>query len=258
MKNLFLKNYVLVMAFAGLGALASCSSGYSLVEVDGGRIPVTAVYEEYPDAEAENILRSYKQKVDSMMLPVIGHSAATLIAERPESPLSNLIADVLRKSAASVIGKEADVAVMNMGGIRNALPEGEITFGTIYEIAPFENALCVLTMDGATLTKLFEQIAAVHGEGLSGAELAISQDGKLVEARVSGALVNPQKDYVVATIDYLAEGNDKMSAFREAKSKTQPKGMLLRDLLLDYVKQMKAKGKAINAKTEGRIKIVNK
>lgn len=256
MKNL-LNNCVLVMAFAGLGALASCSSGYSLIEVDGGRIPVTAVYEEYPDAEAEAILRPYKQQVDSMMLPVIGRSAANLVAERPESPLSNLIADVLRASTKPVTGKEADVAVMNMGGIRNALPEGDITFGTIYEIAPFENALCVLTMDGVTLEKLFSQIAAVHGEGLSGAELVISQDGKLIGAKVNGKAIDPKKDYMVATIDYLAEGNDRMDAFRDAKTKTLPKGMLLRDLLLDYVKEMQAKGKAVSAKTEGRIKIVD-
>lgn len=147
--------------------LASCSSGYSLAGVEGGRVAITDVYDRKPDAEALNILKPYQQKVDSIMSPVIGHSAKNLTAYRPESPLSNLMADVLRQAAVRAIGKPADVAVMNMGGIRNAMPEGEITFGTVYEIAPFENALCVLTMDGATLKELFGQIASVHGEGLS-------------------------------------------------------------------------------------------
>ena len=105
------------------------------------------------------------------------------------------------------IGKPADVAVMNMGGIRNAMPEGEITFGTVYEIAPFENALCVLTMDGATLKELFGQIASVHGEGLSGAALKIDVEGNLLEAKVNGRQIDAKKTYTVATIDYLAEGN---------------------------------------------------
>ena len=254
-KNL-IKNHWLVVAASGLLiGLGSCSSGYSVVSVEGGRFPMTEAYDVNPDARAEAILAPYKRQVDSIMSPVIGHSAATLTSQRPESPLSNLISDVLRRSASSIIGGEADVAVMNMGGIRNALPEGVVTFGTIYEIAPFENALCVLTMDGKTLIRLFEQIAAVHGEGLSGARLVITSDGKLVDAKVGGKSVDPRKDYTVATIDYLAEGNDKMPAFRDAKSKTFPKDKVLRDLLIDYVKQCEEKGQFVTARTEGRIKV---
>lgn len=250
------KKGILVLALAGLGTLVGCKSGYSLVEVEGGCLPVTAVYETDPDAEAEAILRPYKLKVDSIMLPVIGYSAADLSARRPESPLSNLIADVLRAAAKPVVGRAADVAVMNMGGIRNVLPKGDITFGTIYEIAPFENALCVLTMDGATLEKLFEQIAAVGGEGLSGANLTID-NGKIFESpKVNGKFIDLKKEYIVATIDYLAEGNDRMPAFREAKSKTVYKDKLLRNLLFDYVKEMQKKGKAVDAKVEGRIQMV--
>lgn len=101
----------------------------------------------------------------------------------------------------------------------------------------------------------FEQIAAVHGEGLSGARLVITSDGKLVDAKVGGKSVDPRKDYTVATIDYLAEGNDKMPAFRDAKSKTFPKDKVLRDLLIDYVKQCEEKGQFVTARTEGRIKV---
>ena len=216
---------------------------------------ITDVYDRKPDAEALNILKPYQQKVDSIMSPIIGHSAKNLTAYRPESPLSNLMADVLRQAAVRAIGKPADVAVMNMGGIRNAMPEGEITFGTVYEIAPFENALCVLTMDGATLKELFGQIASVHGEGLSGATLKIDAEGNLLEAKVNGRQIDAKKTYTVATIDYLAEGNDKMEAFRRASSKIFPKDALLRNLLLDYVKQCEQKGQFVTSQVEGRIKV---
>ena len=69
--------------------LASCSSGYSLAGVEGGRVVITDVYDRKPDAEALNILKPYQQKVDSIMSPVIGHSAKNLTAYRPESPLFN-------------------------------------------------------------------------------------------------------------------------------------------------------------------------
>lgn len=235
--------------------LGSCNSGYSLVGVEGGRVPVTSQYDRNSDAEAVKILRPYQQKVDSIMAPVIGHSARNMTAYRPESPLSNLLADVLRQSAVRALGKPADVAVMNMGGIRNAMPEGEITFGTVYEIAPFENALCVLTMDGTALTELFTEIASVHGEGLSGAALQIDEEGNLLDAKVNGRPVEAEKLYTVATIDYLAEGNDRMTAFRKARSKTYPKDALLRTLLLEYVKQCEQKGQFVSAQVEGRIKV---
>ena len=209
----YLNVRIVKSAVAGVLAgwlLASCSSGYSLAGVEGGRVAITDVYDRKPDAEALNILKPYQQKVDSIMSPIIGHSAKNLTAYRPESPLSNLMADVLRQAAVRAIGKPADVAVMNMGGIRNAMPEGEITFGTVYEIAPFENALCVLTMDGATLKELFGQIASVHGEG---------------------------------------------EAFRRASSKIFPKDALLRNLLLDYVKQCEQKGQFVTSQVEGRIKV---
>ena len=245
---------LLVLCFASL-ILESCYSGYSLVGVKGEAVPVTLVYDDHPDERALAILCPYKQKIDSIMSPVIGYSSATLTVERPESSLSNLIADILRESAAEVKKETIDIAVMNMGGIRNALPEGKITYGTIYEIAPFENSLCILTMDGDVLIELFSQIAMVHGEGLSGAQLTITEDGRLCNATIGGCPIKSEKTYTVATIDYLAEGNDRMTAFRKAKSKEYFKELLLRDLLLKYVMKCNEESRAVKAGKEGRIQI---
>lgn len=236
--------------------LGGCSPKYSVVSVTGGRFPVTEDYDGCPDKDAAAVMDLYKGKVDSIMSPVIGYSAETLTAYRPESPLSNLIADVLRMSVVRVTGKPADVGVMNMGGIRASLPEGAVTVGTVYEIAPFENALCVLVMDGENLLCLFRQMAAVYGEGLSGARLVISPEGELKEAVVNGQPVDPKREYTVATIDYLAEGNDRMPAFRSAKLKTCPENMVLRDLLIDYIKECESEGHLVKTGVEGRIKVL--
>ena len=254
MKHTRLRNGIGAGMFLTLGLLTGCSSGYSVVSVEGGRVPMTEVYDNHiADQEAMAIINRYKQGLDSIMSPVIGHAARNLNSYRPESPLSNLMADLLRQTAVKVIGRPADVAVMNIGGIRNSFTKGEITFGNIFEISPFENTYCVLTMQGSTLQELFEQIAAVHGEGLSGAKLVITKDGKLVSATVGNKPIDPDKEYMVATIDYLAEGNDKMPAFRKAKSKIIPDDMLLRSLLFEYVEDCNKKGVFVDAKEEGRI-----
>ncbi len=234
-------------------ALSACSSNYSLVSVEGGRIPMTSAYDVNQDMEAWRILQPYQERIDSMMRPVIGHAARKLEAYRPESPLSNLLADVLRTSAEAKAGIKADVGVMNMGGIRNLLNEGNVTVESIYEITPFENRLAVVTMKGKDLHDLFRQMAEVHGEGLSGASLVISAEGELLSAKVGGKEIDPEKDYQVATIDYLAEGNDRLEAFKEATAKIEPENATLRTLFIEYVKRVEASGKRVDAKVEGRI-----
>ncbi len=253
-----IKKTIIASITVGVLLISGCASGYSLKKIEGGRVAMTAEYDENQDKAAAAILQPYKLVVDSIMSPVIGHSAKTLEASRPESPLSNLLADIIRKGGTKITGKPTDVGIMNMGGIRNTLPEGEITFGIIYEITPFENALCVLTLDGKTLMELFRQIAGLKGEGLSGASLIISPDGELIDAKVGGKPIIMDKEYTVATIDYLAEGNDKMTAFCEAKTKVFPsEPLLLRTAFLDYVKDCELKGRLVNAETEGRITIKN-
>ena len=104
------------------------------------------------------------------------------------------------------------MGLVNMGGLRNVLTEGPITCSNIYEILPFENSLCVVTLKGVYLKQLFESIAARGGEGVSGVKLRITKSGKLLGATVAGKPVVDDKLYTVATIDYLADGNSDMTA----------------------------------------------
>lgn len=248
---------VSVGMLTGIFLFSSCRSGYSVASVEGGRMEVTAVYDSHPDSAAMAVLAPYQKTVDSIMSPVIGQSARFMDRFRPESELSNLVADILRTSASYYIGRDADIAVTNMGGLRNSLPEGDITFGNIYEITPFENTLCIVTMKGALLRELFENIARVRGEGLSGACLEISKDGKLLNATVNGKEIDDAKEYKVATLDYLAEGNDHMDAFSKVADadKMLPPNATIRQLFLNYVNEQTKAGKKIDSQIEGRILI---
>jgi 2',3'-cyclic-nucleotide 2'-phosphodiesterase (5'-nucleotidase family) len=54
-----------------------------------------------------------------------------------------------------------------MGGVRADLPKGDVTYGDILDIAPFENKIAFGTMTGADVLELFGQIASTGGEGVS-------------------------------------------------------------------------------------------
>ena len=255
-----MKKYVLMCASAllllGMGlVVASCRTGSVVTYAGGGCIAMDSVWDAAPDAEAVALLAPYKPRKDSVMNARVGTSAMDMDRERPESLLSNLVADVLREAAEGVLGHPADVAVMNIGGIRSPLSKGDITVEDVYEILPFENALCVLTMKGSVLNRLFAEMAAKGGEGLSGACLHISADGKLLEAIVAGQPVDEGRMYTVATIDYLAEGNDGMPSLAKAEEKVFPADMVLRDVFMRYVRQQASAHRAVTSHLDGRIKI---
>lgn len=252
------RHYLKLLSSAALTVmflLTSCHSAYEVTKVEGGRIPIDSTWDAKPDAEAVALLAPYKAKMDSIMYSVVGTAEMSMDRFRPESPLSNLVADVLRESAIEVSGKPADMGLVNVGGIRSLLTEGPVTTENIYEILPFENSLCVLTVKGSVLKMLFENIAAKKGEGVSGIQLKITADGKLLEGTIGGKPIADDQIYTVATIDYLADGNDGMTAFLQAEKRECPEGATLRGLFMKYVEQQTATGKKITSRIEGRVTI---
>lgn len=253
MKKVFPKNIAALMLAGAL--LAGCQTGAVITQHSGGYLPVDSTLDATPDPEAVALIAPYKHKVDSIMNHVIGRTSVAMDRTRPESPLSNLVADVLRASATEVLGHEADMGLVNMGGIRSSLPLGDLTTANIFEILPFENSLCVLTLRGTTLLQLFHEIAKVGGEGVSGINLRINSKGELLDARIGGKPVDESALYTLATVDYLADGNDRLPACLQAEKRECPAGMTLRDLFMGFVKTETKAGRAIKAEIEGRIVI---
>ncbi len=255
-KNSNKAKWIAPIALALTLGFSSCKTtqSYQIVNIDADRIKIDAQYDANPSIEASQILAPYKLGVDSVMGTILGYSANTLDKFRPESPLSNLVADVLRQAATRVIGEPADIGLMNIGGIRNILPQGNITTGTVFEILPFENSLCVLKIKGIHVRELMSNIAVVKGEGVSNIQIIV-KDGKVESALVGGKEIEDDKIYTLATIDYIADGNDGMKALVHADERVCPDGATLRSLFLEFVEQQTNNGEIIDAKIEGRIQI---
>lgn len=214
-----------------------------------------SLFDVVPDAETANFLAPFKASVDSIMSPVVGRVACDMDADRPESKLSNLLADILIWA-----GKDFDekpvFSVYNMGGIRASFEKGDVTIGDVIEVAPFENKICFMTMKGSLVMTLFEQIAARGGEGVShSVKAVISKDGKLKSLKINGEDINPDAEYRIATIDYLAEGNDGMPAFTLCTNRKMltDKSNNLRFIIMDYFREETKQGRVVDAEIEGRI-----
>ena len=249
------KKKSIIFAVLALATLSSCKQQYQLTDVQRTRVLINNRYDSSPDAEAVAFIKPYQSKVDSMMKPVVGTIDHFMAARKPESDLSNLLADIL------VWGGEAfqekpDFGVYNMGGIRAAFAKGKVTYGDVLNVAPFENHICFLTLTGEKTLQLFREMASVGGEGVShGVKLVITKDGKLISATIGGKEIDPTKNYRIVTLDYLAQGNDKLEAFKSKTNVVSPQGKnySTRQIIVNYFKSKAAKGESVNAQMEGRI-----
>ena len=241
--------------------MVSCApKHYQLAGVERSRIIVDSRYDQNPDQAAEQFLAPYKRVNDSIMGPVVGQVAHNMHAKRPESDLSNLLADILIWSAKDY-DEQPVFAVYNMGGIRADLTKGVVTYGDVLDVAPFENKICFTTLTGEKLMDVFREIASHGGDGVSkGVELVVKMDGKgekgeLISAKLHGKEIDPQAEYRVATINYLLEGNDGIPSLRDGKDVVAPQEASnnTRFLIMNYFRDMQAKGIVVDSKVEGRI-----
>ena len=169
--------------------------------------------------------------------------------------MSNLLSDILVWYGKQT-GEHIDFGMYNIGGIRASLPAGKVTYGDILNVAPFENHITYLTLSGSKVLELFQQVASVGGEGVShSVRLVITKDGQLKSATINGKEIDPNGSYRIATIDYLAHGNDKMTAYKAATDVVSPQEEKYdtRYIIRHYFQEMTKAGKSVDGHVEGRI-----
>ena len=148
----------------------------------------------------------------------------------------NLLSDFVRVRGAELCGKPVDLAIMNKGGIRNSLASGPITQGEIINIAPFDNSIVVMDIKGQDLLDNFAVMASQDGNGVSG-NVSVLYDPSTKQvnsATIDGKPVDPNRTYRLATIDYLAAGNDYMEPLKKGVTIAKSPEVLY-TILIDYI-----------------------
>ncbi len=243
----------------------SCTKHYQVTSITRTRTMIDSRYDAAVAANSEVVafMTPFKAKVDADMSPVVGRTAEYMDVYRPESPMSNLLPDIL-VWAGQFYGEKPDFGVYNIGGIRAALPAGDITVGDVVDVAPFENKVCFLTLTGDKVMELIHQMVSRGGEGISREVRIVAKGDKegkhltLQSATIKGEPIDPQRSYRIATIDYVAHGNDNMTAFKAGTDVNMPgrDEDLNREVIMRYFREMAAQGKTVEAAVDGRFTIV--
>lgn len=245
-----------------------------------------------PDAQVQAYVDGVKEKTLAEGKRVVGHSDVDLPVmdasgktnvRCEEMPIGNFFADAFR------LMLNADVAMINGGGIRAGLTSGEITFNDLLAVFPFSNTACTATLTGQQLLDALEMsvrfVPDMDGSFMQVSGMTFEVDPSVpspvvldeyslfshvspAPRRVShlhiwdktqGAYVPVDTDrtYVLASFDYQLKEFGNSAVFRYATLKDDNLGQDV-EVLISYLTQMLGGriGSAYAAPEE-RIRIVN-
>ncbi|TVR78800.1 MAG: hypothetical protein EA409_09960 [Saprospirales bacterium] len=242
-----------LVLFAALISLLSisCRNVQHLARVDNVNMVTGAETHPYEDEDMLALILPYRKAMDSTMGEVIGFTAEEIRRSQPDGPLNRMVADIIHNTAEASVDRPVSFAVQNYFGLRiDALPEGQLTLGLIYELMPFDNYLVVLRISGTTVKEFADLIASLGGWPVShGIEFGIEED-RAVDIMINGKPLNLSESYTLATNDYLANGGD--NAFFLTEYQQHNTGILIRDALINYIVDSTAEGNNIGEDISGQ------
>ena len=235
--------FVLLLALPG-GAAAQFTYRWTPV-------PMDSTWDAMKDLRATQTIARYSSQVAPLQ-EIVGYSDEEYDKGRPESPLSNFAADVVRAVAEKKTGDKVDVSLMNFGGIRTSMPKGAVRVYDIFSIFPFDNYLVTFDIKGSDLRRFLDQmIARRRVEALSGVEMVITGN-KADKLLVGGAPIDDGRIYKFATINFLMDGGDGV-VLSDVAFNRKDTGVWVRDAIVEYLRDQMNRGEKISLHTDGRV-----
>jgi 5'-nucleotidase len=188
------------------------------------------------EPEQTALIESYEK----VAAPIANRRAGTITATLSrvpnltgESVLGDVVADAQLAATRSEKNGGAALAFTNPGGVRTDIAMkdgGAVSYADVFAAQPFRNKLVTLTLTGAQIKEMLEQqwrdparprILQVS-RGFSYSWDAAKLYGEHVDAasmKLSGAAIDPAKNYRVTVNDYLALGGDGFTALKDGVTK---------------------------------------
>jgi 2',3'-cyclic-nucleotide 2'-phosphodiesterase (5'-nucleotidase family) len=124
---------------------------------------------------------------------------------------------------------EADFAITNRGGIRTALPNGEVTVSDIVNIMPFDNTIIRVEVTGSAIVEALREGSRPVVAGL------IERNGSWVLAR-SGRPLDPDARYTLLVNSFMYAGGNNYEAIAGENPDGFDTGMNYRQPFVDWLK----------------------
>jgi 2',3'-cyclic-nucleotide 2'-phosphodiesterase (5'-nucleotidase family) len=214
-----------VLIFFGAGLMACSSFHTTSVNIQG--LPVDSLTQV--DHEIDQIISPYRDTIQREMGVEIATSPMDAIVARPSSILGNWVSDAIFVDQTKTVRlRQPVMCLLNTGGIRSSINKGSVTLGDIFRVMPFDNEIVWVELPSTVLPDIVSYLRKSTGEPISNARI---EKGNL---SINGWRDTTTRFWII-TSDYLANGGDKMTFFRQALNVNRT-GRLMRDALIDQAK----------------------
>jgi 5'-nucleotidase len=204
------------------------------------------------DPRQTALIEQYEKLVQPLAKRVVGRIGGALSRETApngESVLGQVIADAQLAATRRPEDGGAQIAFMNPGGIRSALPmpaDGLVRYDDLFSVQPFYNNLVTMTLTGAEIVQLLEQQWQTAGggarmllvsRGFSYTWDAARPVGQRVvpgSVKLGGQPIWPGDTVRVTVNSFVAGGGDSFSVFKQGRDPRT--GVMDVDALEAYVR----------------------
>jgi len=196
------------------------------------------------DSSIEAFIKPYREHVNNDLDSILTYSVDTYSKRDGElnTAIGNLMADIVFEQGNIVFKsrtkKNIDFVLLNHGGIRSIISKGDVTTRTAFEVMPFENSIVVVDLSGKQVQELLNYLAkAKRAHPISNMQITLDKDSKVKSASINNKDIDFNKNYFVATNDYLYNGGDGMDFFKTNDS-LYVLDYKIRNALIDYFKKV--------------------
>lgn len=187
------------------------------------------------DDTYESIIAPYRVQMNAQMERVLATTSINLTKLPHDNVFTQLLVDILHQRADLWAQKElqrhVDFSLLNSGGIRASIRKGDIKLRHIYEVMPFNNEMVLVEIKGADLMTIIDYFTKTRKyQPASQLSVELRSDAE-ANVKINNLSIQPERNYLIATSDFLAGGGDGMSFF--AKGKVIPTQMRIRDVLAE-------------------------
>ena len=216
--------FVILLTFNLIISCKSASS-YQTIKIEGKKIGVTN--EKGENKEIADYVKPYSDNINKDLNNVLAYCTETQDKSKGtwQSNIGNLLAEITFELGNPVFqkreNKTIDVCLLNHGGIRAVIPKGDVTTRTAFEVMPFENSLIIVGLTGKEIKTLAEYIIKEKKpHPLYGMKIYIDKNTLAInKIEINDKPLDENQLYYVGTSDYLANGGDNMTFFKESKIK---------------------------------------
>lgn len=158
-------------------------------------------------------LKKYQDEGDRLLGIKVGEAKGKFEGDRKiirfhQTNLGRLIAQSQMERV------KADVGIMNSGGIRTSINEGEVTYKDLLTVQPFGNMISTVDLTGQELLDYLNVVALKEIDTgaypqFAGISMVVDRSAKQVsDVKIAGKPLDLAKKYKVSLPDYCASGGD--------------------------------------------------